>query len=282
MSVPKRDSPPSCKSLQARIRNVAKAQGQLARRLELVIAHTIVGQVLPPGAVKGGAAIKLRVGDSVSRFTRDLDTTRSAAVPIDDYIEILAAGLANGWQGFTGTVRTLEAARPEGVPSEYVMRPFSVHLAYRGSAWVKLPLEVGHDEIDGLAQVEERVASDILDLFAAVGLPEPRPVPLLSLDHQIAQKLHACTSRDAKGGNERAHDLVDLQILEREGGLDLSTVGATARRLFAARRAQAWPPTVVAFPGWEAIYAEAADGLDVIGDVDGAVTWANDLITRIG
>jgi hypothetical protein len=43
------------------------------------------------------------------------------------------------------------------------------------------------------------------------------------------------------GGNERAHDLVDLQILEQEETIDLAAVGATATRLFAARRTHSWP-----------------------------------------
>jgi len=87
---------------------------------------------------------------------------------------------------------------------------------------------------------------------------------VLAIDHQIAQKLHACTSINAKtGGNERAHDLVDLQILALEETIDMRAVGATSRRLFAARRSQSWPPTVVAYEGWDTIYTEAADGLGV-------------------
>lgn len=45
-----------------------------------------------------------------------------------------------------------------------------------------------------------------------------------------------------------------------------------------ARRGHPWPPTVVAHPGWDTIYVEAADGLDVIESVDGALAWANEFI----
>ena len=56
----------------------------------------------------------------------------------------------------------------------------------------------------------------------------------------------------------------------------------TAQRLFAARRGHRWPPTVVAYDGWDTLYAEAADGLDVIGNVTDAIVWVNDFIVRIG
>jgi hypothetical protein len=118
-------------SLSARIKNAAQAEGRPQRRFELVVANTVVGQMLPPGVIKGGMAIKLRVGEAASRFTRDLDATRPAAVSL------------------------------------------------------------------------------------------------------------------------------------------------------VARRAQAWPPTVIAYQNWDTIYAAAAEGLDVIDDVNEAVVWTNRLIAEI-
>jgi hypothetical protein len=178
-------------------------------------------------------------------------------------------------------VEQLDPPEPEGVPGEYVMLPFIIRLAYRGRHWLSVQFELGRDEIGSTAEPELRLAPDILALFAALGLSTPEPFALLALDHQIAQKLHACTAVDARTGrNERAHDLVDLQILEQEEVIDMAAVGETAGRLFAARRGQAWPPTVVAYERWEAIYVEAADGLDVIDNVADAVAWANDFIAR--
>jgi hypothetical protein len=202
-------------SLSARIKNAAQAEGRPQRRFELVVANTVVGQMLPPGVIKGGMAIKLRVGEAASRFTRDLDATRPAAVSLDDYVDALADRLAEGWAGFTGVVRPVERPNPMGVPPDYIMQPFLIRLSYKGSAWFNVMLELGRDEIGGTNQFEERIADDIRELFALIGLPAPRPIPLLALDHQIAQKLHACTSADVNGQNERAHDLVDLQILAR-------------------------------------------------------------------
>ncbi|MDA8367071.1 MAG: nucleotidyl transferase AbiEii/AbiGii toxin family protein [Actinomycetota bacterium] len=279
---PKREDPPSnLRSLEARISNIARERGRPLRRVQRVIANTVVGQMLPPSVVKGGTAMKLRVGEAASRFSADLDAARSAELTIDDYLDALAARLAEGWGGFTGELEELDPPQPEGVPDDYIMRPFVIRLAYQGRHWLSVPFELGHDEIGSTQRHELRVADDIVELFDIIGLDTPDPIPVLALNHQIAQKLHACTAINAKtGGNERAHDLVDLQILEQEEHIDYAALAATAQRLFAARRGQPWPPTVIAYERWDTIYAEAADGLDVIEHVDDAVAWANDFIAR--
>jgi len=84
-----------------------------------------------------------------------------------------------------------------------------------------------------------------------------------------------------KHTNDRAHDPVDLQIHVREEAPDLALVLTTARRVFESRRAQAWPPTVSAHGQWDALYAAAAEGLDVMATVEETVDWANSLIARI-
>ena len=44
-------------------------------------------QLLPDGAVKGGSAIKLRFGESATRFTTDLDVARAST--LDEFISEL-------------------------------------------------------------------------------------------------------------------------------------------------------------------------------------------------
>jgi hypothetical protein len=281
MSAKREDSPSNLRSLITRIDNLARQQGRPVRRIQRAVANTVVGQMLPPGVVKGGTAMKLRVGETGSRFTPDLDVARSARLGLDDYITQLGDLLADGWGGFTGTVTELDAPQPVGVPDEYVMQPFEIRLAFQSRHWLTVPFELGRDEIGSTSQHDMRIADDIVNLFEAIGLDRPAPVPVMAIDHQVAQKLHACTTVNPKtGGNERAHDLVDLQILEQEEQIDFAAVGATSQRLFAARRSHPWPPTVIAYQNWATIYREAADGLEVLDDVDDAVDWANAFITR--
>jgi hypothetical protein len=283
VSAPQRDAPRNLDSLQARSRNVANERGQPFRRIQRAVASTVVGQMLPDGVVKGGTAMKIRVGEAGSRYTPDFDASRSRNVTVDDYVEQLRDRLERGWSGFTGTVRVLEPRQVEGVPPDYVMQPFEILLAYQGRHWLTVEFELGHDEVGSTEDRDLRIADDIIEIFATIGLDAPAPIPLMLVEHQIAQKLHACTYVNPKTGrNDRAHDLVDLQILEQEETIDYAELREIGTRLFAARRAQEWPPTIVEYDKWDTIYAEAAEGLDVLPTVAEAVAWANDLIARAG
>lgn len=246
-----------------------------------MIANTVVGQMLPDGVVKGGTAMSFRVGETASRYTPDFDASRSRHMAVDDYVERLRDHLERGWSGFTGTVRVQTPRPVDGVTHGYVMRPAQIRLAFRDRHWLTVDFELGHDEVGSTTTPDLVIADDIVDVFAMIGLEKPRPMPVMRVEHQVAQKLHACTYvPPMTGRNDRAHDRVDLQILAHNASIDVVELCAIGRRLFAARGAQQWPPTVIALDGWDAIYAEAADGLEVLPTVTEAVAWANGLIAR--
>lgn len=267
------DPPASVRSLEQRIRNLEGDDG-LALRRRVGMALVVVGQMLPEGAIKGGSAMALRYGRG-TRFTRDLDAARvqSLARFRRDFEE----ALATGWAGFTGRLIEKAAPRPAGVPTAYVMQPFDVRLDYRGRSWCTVAFELGHNELGDADEPEYQLAPDLARLFTEVGLPAPEPVPVMRADHQIAQKLHSAS----EDGSERARDLVDLQLLDHGEELDLAQVASTCTRLFEYRHRQEWPPTIVTRNQWDTLYEEAADGLDVLADVDEAVAWANEFIQRI-
>lgn len=282
MTEPRSDQPPNLRSLEQRISNIALRDARPVRRIQRAIANTVIGQMLPAGVVKGGTAMKLRVGEANSRFTPDLDATRSADLSLEAYLGELEDRLVAGWGGFTGTIQPTTPPQPEGVPPAYIMQPFEIRLSYRGRHWLTVTFELGRDEVGSTVGYDLRIADDLVGLFAEIGLERPEPIPVLAVDHQIAQKLHACTSVSPRTGkNERAHDLVDIQILIQEEEVDLAVLRTTALRLFYSRNAQTWPPSVIHYEGWTTIYAAAADGLAVISRSDDAVAWANDLIARI-
>jgi len=267
------ERPASVRSLEQRIRNLEGDDG-LAVRRRVGMALVVVGQMLPEGAVKGGSAMALRYGRG-TRFTRDLDAARvqSLARFRSDFEE----SLASGWVGFTGRLIEKAAPRPADVPTAYVMRPFDVRLEYRGRSWCTVAFELGHNELGDADEPEYHLAPDLARLFTEVGLEAPKPVPVMRADHQIAQKLHAAS----EDGSGRARDLVDLQFLDRGEELDLAVVASACTRLFEYRRQQKWPPTIAAGKQWDTLYAEAADDLDVLADVEEAVGWANEFIQRI-
>lgn len=86
----------------------------------------------------------------------------------------------------------------------------------------------------------------------------------MTLPWQIAQKLHACTAPMADGAqNDRAHDLVDLQILDSLlGDANLAEVRAACIAVFDARQQHPWPPAIRSHPHWPAIYQRSLEGLE--------------------
>ena len=176
-------------------------------RVRKTIANVIVGQLLPRGVIKGGSSLKLRYGDKKTRFTRDLDAARAGNLEV--FIQELDTALTEGWNGFTGRVVRLQAPKPKDVPAEYIMQPFDIKMAYNGTPWLTVQLEVGHDEIGDTDDPDYSISPEIVAILEKLGFPTPKPMPLMQIHHQIAQKLHGLSDE----GSERAHDLVDLQLM---------------------------------------------------------------------
>lgn len=240
-----------------------------------IIANAVVGQMLSDAVVKGGSSLKVRFGDASSRATTGLDAARS--IGKDEFANTFAERLASGWEGFTGRLVEMPQAHPKDVPGAYVMQPYAVKLSYLGKPWFTVEFELGHNEIGDADDADMVVPADAGFMLSNMGFPPLAPIPLMPLRYQIAQKLHGLT----EPGSQRAHDLVDLQIIAANEEVDLGAVKDVCTRLFAYRQMQEWPPTVTTKEGWEAIYAEAAEGLDVLADASDAIAWANELVRSI-
>lgn len=265
--------PNSRRNLDIAIERLANSSAD-AVRLRRVMANAIVGQLLPDGAVKGGSSLKLRFGDGVTRFSKDLDAARVSNINV--YSERLETALIAGWNGFTGKLVPGKQAAPKNVPAGYIMQPFEVKLFYNGKSWLTVPLEVGHNEIGDADDPDMLVPEDVSRIFVALGFPPLDPIPFMRLEHQIAQKIHALT----EDRSDRVHDLVDLQIIMKEGAPDIKTIKPLCIRLFDYRGMQDWPPQISMQTDWEIGYAAAAEGLDVL-NLEEAIVWGNDLIQQI-
>ena len=242
-----------------------------------IMAGVVLGQMLPEGTVvKGGTSLRLRLGPGNSRVTVDFDAARS--VELDGYIRSLRSLLEGGWADFTGEVAIRKQGSPSGVPFEYVMQPIDVKLAYRRHPWCTVRLEVSHNEIGDADVMEMReLPQKIKDIFAALNFPEPRPIPLMTIPFQIAQKLHGVTQR----GSSRVRDLIDLQLIAKSVDVDYETTAEVCRRLFKYRRMHTWPPTVAKADDWDGVYDNQRGDLPVATSCDDAVAFVNDLIGRI-
>ena len=111
------DEPRHLRQLQARLRNYCRETARKPEAVERLVGNVVVGQLLPPGVIKGGTALKVRMGDAQTRFSRDLDAARESGTDVEAYLDALDQNLRTGWHGFTGTIRAGREPRvPPAVP----------------------------------------------------------------------------------------------------------------------------------------------------------------------
>lgn len=271
-------APANTKALRRAVEEVAASHSVAPGRMHYTVASTIAMQMIPDGAAKGGAAIRHRVSEAEARLTTDLDFVRGTGMNLDNFVDAYIDRLEIGWAGFTGVLKTEKSKRPNDLPTEYVMDRFSIKLRYLRQPYCSVILELVHAEIDSSEAAVERLGTDIGAIFAEIGLPQPAPVRVISAEHQITQKLHACTG-DAAGG--RAHDLIDIQILAAIEDLDHAEIGRIGQRLFAYRQRHRWPPVIRPFDRWADLYAAALNDLEnetVLTTLDDAIDFVNRLI----
>jgi hypothetical protein len=270
--------PPNLRSLRDRLVQAAKREGLVFGRLQQHVAVLVVAQLaarLTDGAgtplllVKGGSSLELRRGIKDSRTSKDLDTV--ARIDVAEVHELLADAGEVGWEGFTAIFTPPQEIDVPGLRVK--PRRFIAKLSYHGQPFASVPLEVSMVEASN-AEHFDAVSSDAL---ALVGVPVAVTVPCMTLPWQIAQKLHACTATLTQPKiNDRAHDLVDLQLLEvLLADADLHQTRLACVAVFEARAEQSWPPTIRALPHWPVIYDRAREGLDHIDLAETAAAAAD-------
>lgn len=265
--------------LNARLAHVAGELGIPVARARVMLCTLIVSQMLPDAvAIKGGMGVKLRLGERGTRATSDLDVSTRARG--EAFEQAFRARLAAGWGtvppsrgelrrdpeardrvAFTATVRAAPRHDPGLARPEYVMHPYRVSIAFLGRAWGALDVEVSDPEIDTQAHIRKEIDGELVEFGARFGFGDLQPVELVDLEYQIAQKMHAVTDP----AYERAHDLVDLQLLWNAGP-DLTTLRNLCERTFDWRRQQSWPPLPLRpMDDWDLAYADARDETEVDG-----------------
>lgn len=278
MSSPYGSPPSNLRSLRDRLVQAAKREGVVFGRLQQHVAVLVVAQLaarltdtagLPLLLVKGGSSLELRRGIGDSRTSKDLDAV--ARHDLAEVHELLADAGEVGWEGFTATFTQPEEIEVPGLAVK--PRRFVAKLSYHGQPFASVPIEVSMVEA-GNAERFDAVSSDAL---ALVGVPGAVAVPCMTLPWQIAQKLHACTATLAPPKtNDRAHDLVDLQLLEMlVANADLEQIRLACVAVFGGRAEQSWPPAIRALAHWPVIYDRAREGLDHIDLAETAVKAAD-------
>jgi hypothetical protein len=273
--------PPNARSVTRRIRNLADTVGIEPNLMEVAFAQVVLGQMLP-GVLRGGAALKIGLGPFGSRFSSDADLVLPHRLVPDAFEEWINSGKKE-WGRFRVEISVRKKdARPEGVPPDHVIRTYTARVFYGDGEWRAVKLEVGRDEVGGFGEPVERIAEEWRVYFRKIGLGDPAAVALFPYPEQLVQKIDGCTRPDKSGDNERAHDLVDIQLILPDTSIKPSDLHEIARQTFAYRGVP-WPPTARPFPSWETLYpADATDYPEVIQDLGDAVAWLQSFIDAIG
>ncbi|MDP3971577.1 MAG: nucleotidyl transferase AbiEii/AbiGii toxin family protein [Candidatus Nanopelagicales bacterium] len=280
-------APKNLRSLRDRVMHVSRRDGLAFGRLQQHIGLLVVAQFMgaltdeegqPQLLIKGGSALELRRGLEQSRASRDLDAVTRHDLEI--IWQALATASSRGWEGFTAVLTEPEVIEVPGL----ALRPrrFTVKLRYQGAPFVSVPVEVSPQEAGNTDDVDWTHSP----AFELIGLPLSQPIPCMTIPWQIAQKLHAVTAKLPEGRtNDRAHDLVDLQILQALiVDESLVPVRQACIEVFEGRGQQAWPPTVTALGYWHRIYVEAlssVEGLGLAPDVREAAMAVNFFIQKV-
>lgn len=182
--------------------------------------------------------------------------------------------------------------------------PYQVTVTFLrpGPGWASVLLEMGIDEFDGstIAPPQVVLSDQIRAMIEALGCGPARPVRVISIEQQLAHKIHAVTDP----AELRGHDLVDSQLLwhhahQTAGGIDMATLALLCQRTFDFRspsREQSGQPTHVWPPGpvdgerlragYDTALTEARTGLDnpltgVEETIEGAAAWLTGVVERI-
>ena len=145
-------NPPNSKTNLDRAIQRFAGSNIVANELRVLMANTIVAQLIGQGVVKGGSGLKFRYGDAASRVTLDLDTAWNSS--LDSFLKDIKSKLTTGWNGFDGYVVVQKQATPRGIPFEYVMQPCDVKLNYKGTPWFTVKMEISHNEIGNADEIE--------------------------------------------------------------------------------------------------------------------------------
>lgn len=224
-------------------------------RVRTTFIGVLTAQMLPDSvAIKGGLAIKMQRGELGTRATSDLD-----GIFLHDYETTIAQireYLRTGWGkippskkqlrqnpdapdrvAFTGTIIEKPQHDPGVRRPEYLMRPVRVTLNFLGKPWGAIDLELAHPEINTVISAPKTLSEELVQTFESFGFGSLAPVSFLSDEAQIAQKIHALTHP----ASDRAHDLVDLQILWTND-TDLGALKTACQNTFRYRKEHKWPP----------------------------------------
>jgi hypothetical protein len=249
-------------ALEERLGTRARASSaSLVRLRKTVVFERLLARlaVAAPGrwVLKGGLALDFRLRDR-SRTTKDMDMVRhdDEDAAVADLIEATATDLGDFF-AFSVEGRTLIREDDGGG----VRCRVRVELASR--LFENVVVDTGFT--DPLGWDPDLVRGSDLLAFAGIA---PVEVPVIPLEQQVAEKVHAYTRSYGSQPSSRVRDLVDLVLIGRSVTLDGTRLRAALRGTFEGRRQHPVPGSLPRPPAsWAVAYRKLATEVGLAPDL---------------
>lgn len=248
------------KSLESRLKNLALAKNLDLQRLRRKVAFDrLLARLFsvqePRFFLKGGYAMELRL--STARATKDIDLT--SLTRVDQQGKPISQLLLSDLRFLTRKdlndffIYQIGESQIDLDNAPYGGARFPVSSLIDGKVFVKFQLDVGADAI--VDKVESLPGTDWLGFC---GIPAP-DFPMISIEQQFAEKLHAYTLPRLDRLNTRVKDLIDMVLLTRIRPLDLHAFKSSLDQVFTVRKTHTLPRKLEPPPiQWHGPYDELA------------------------
>lgn len=226
----------------AKLRAIAGSKSLPIERLERQLAHLVLSQVLArqisadsqTAEFKGGTVMAWRLTLSKARPTRDLDLASHETR--DELTQRISSLQGEVWGPFeVGNAKIQSVRVPTGIDYDDALVIARVPIRFRDSRWVTVTLELApnsplHFGEKLLPNVEMR------EILESLGLPAVTALPVISIERQMAEKLHALTVPSS----DRGKDLYDLCLIDELIPFEMPLLAVAVRQVFEERATHSW------------------------------------------
>lgn len=253
------------KSLESRLKNIAtKNNLDLQRTRRKLAFERLLARIFYHDSnnfiLKGGYAMELRF--STSRATKDIDLTClhrttdynfSIEEIIIHELRQLAKLDLNDFFMFE-----ISKAKIELENAPYGGARYSVSSSIDKRLFVRFQLDIGADVI--VDEIEDIEGSDWLK-YCGINAPK---IKMISIEQQLAEKLHAYTLPRIEKLNSRVKDLIDMLLLIKFRHINLSNFKLVIQKVFKTRKTHEIPQVLEQPPlEWTLIYNTLASECDI-------------------
>jgi predicted nucleotidyltransferase component of viral defense system len=230
------------RSLEARLQAIAgKTHVDLQRLRRKVAFDRLLARIFSQEKsnffLKGGYAMELRIGQA--RATKDIDLTCIRKISNEKELfselileEIQTLVQVNLQDHF---IYQIGKAQIDLENAPYGGSRYPVSALIDGKLFVRFQLDIGADII--VNRVENIQGVNWLEFC---GIPSP-VIPMISIEQQFAEKLHAYTLPRESRVNSRAKDLIDMVLLLNMKTFKLEECRDALQRVFKVRNTHTFP-----------------------------------------